>query len=324
MRHHIVFLDQEGIGPSVKMTELPFPHTWESHAYTNPDQVVERLKHATVAMTCSVPLRAEHLRQLPRLEMISLALTGTDIVDLDYCHDNGITVTNVPAYAANTVAEHALAMIFELSRKVGSYHRLLREVHLGNAPVKNIYFDFPIRDVGGRTLGIVGNGPIAHRLAALAQGVGLRVQFSDRNGEFRGDGYVPLQRLLADSDIISINCPLTEETRDMIGAAELARMKPGVLLVNTARGGIINEAALIEALQAGRIGGAALDVVEHEPLRRDDPLFALIDRHDFILNPHVAWSSEDAMQGLIDQALGNITAHVRGEAPANAILKVQP
>ncbi|MFC3171340.1 hypothetical protein ACFOGQ_08080 [Acinetobacter vivianii] len=112
MKHHIVFLDNEGIGPTVKLPEFPFPHTWASYPYTQPEQVVERLKDATIVMTCSVPLRKEHLAQLPKLKMISIALTGTDGVDLDYCHEHGIMVTNVPGYAQNTVAEHIIAMIF--------------------------------------------------------------------------------------------------------------------------------------------------------------------------------------------------------------------
>lgn len=320
--HHVVFLDDEGIAPSVKVPQLPFPHTWESHHYTSPDQLVERLRDATVAMTCSVPLRAEHLKQLPRLRMISLALTGTDIVDLDYCAEYGIVVTNVPGYAANTVAEHVLAMTFELMRKTSSYHRLMRKVHRGEVPPRNIYFDFRIRDVGGKTLGIIGNGAIARRLAQLARGLGMQVRFYDKGGEFQGEEFIPLAELLATSDVLSLNVPLTDETRDMIGARELAQMKRDAILINTARGGIVNEAALIEALQNGVIAGAALDVVVNEPLSPDDPLFQLIDRDDFILNPHVAWSSEDAMQGLIDKALANIVQFARGEPPQFAVQKV--
>ncbi len=322
MSHHIVFLDSEGIAPSVKVSRLPFPHAWTSHEYTSTDDLVDRLRDATVAMTCSVPLRAEHLRQLPRLEMISLALTGTDIVDLDYCHEHGIVVTNVPGYAANTVAEHVLAMMFELLRRPCSYHRLMQKVHRGVARPRNIYFDFRIRDVAGKTLGIIGNGVIARRLAELARGLGMRVWFYDKEGEFQGDEFIPLADLLARSDVLSLNVPLTDETRDMIGAREFAQMKRDAILVNTARGGIVNEAALIEALREGVIGGAALDVLANEPVRPDDPIFQLIDQDNFILNPHVAWSSEDAMQGLIDQALDNIAQFVRGETPRFAVQKV--
>lgn len=322
MSHHVVFLDHEGIAPSVKVPRLPFPHIWESYEYTAPEDLLGRLQDATVAMTCSVPLRAEQLRQLPRLKMISLALTGTDIVDLDYCHEHEIVVTNVPGYAANTVAEHTIAMMFELLRKTSSYHRLMQKVHRGEAEPQNIYLDFRIRDVAGKTLGIIGNGAIAMRLAELARGLGMQVWFYDKEGEFQGEEFIPMAQLLARSDVLSFNVPLTDETRDMIGAAELAQMKPDAILINTARGGIVNEAALIDALTRGEIGGAALDVLVNEPISPDDPIFQLIDRDDFILNPHVAWSSEDAMQGLIDKAINNIVQFANGETPQFAVQKV--
>lgn len=319
MTHHVVFLDHEGIAPSVKLPPLPFEHTWQSHQYTGPEELVQRLQHATIAMTCSVPLRAEVLRQLPALQMISLALTGTDIVDLDYCHAHGITVTNVPGYAANTVAEHVLALVFELLRRPGRYHQLMRKVHRGEVAPKGIYHDYRVRDVRGKTLGIVGNGAIAMRLAELARAVGMQVFFSDKGGQFRGEAFVPLAQLLAQSDVLSLNVPLTDETLNMIDAPELAQMKRDAILINTARGGIVNEAALIDALQRGALGGAALDVLVNEPVQPQDPIFQLIERDDFILTPHVAWSSEDAMQGLIDTAVGNIIEFARGETPRHAV-----
>lgn len=321
MSHHIVFLDSEGVGPNVRLKRPVFPHRWENHDYTQPEDVVERLREATVALTCSVPLREEHLRQLPKLRMISLALTGTDIVDLDYCLENGIMVTNVPGYAQNTVAEHTLALILDLLRRTSSYHELMRRVHRGEAEPKNIYFDYRVRDLRGKSLGIIGSGPIARRLGELAGCFGARVHYQDFFGRLKGEEFIPLDRLIETSDIISVNCPLTGETRDLIDDAAFARMKPDAILVNTGRGGIVNEAALIRALTAGRIAGAALDVLENEPVRPDDPIFALIDRPDFILNPHVAWSSEDAMQGLIDSAIDNIVEFVEGKRPQAALRK---
>lgn len=310
MKHRVVFLDDEGIGPGVIRPALTFEHDWVSYPYTQPEQLVERLKGATAVMTCSVPLREEHLAQLPDLQMISLALTGTDIVDVDYCQTRGIVVTNVPGYATNTVAEHSLAMMFELFRRVSSYHRLMQQVHSGARQAKNIYFDFPIRDLRGRTLGIVGNGPIAKRVAELGKAIGMTVVFYDRNGRYAGPGFVSLDVLLRSSDVLMINCPLTDETRDLVGAEQLARMKTDAVIVNTGRGGVVNELALIEALEEGRLGGAALDVLEHEPAQPDNPIFRLAEHPNFILNPHVAWSSQDAMQGLIDRAVGNIAQFV--------------
>lgn len=310
MKHRVVFLDHEGIGPNIVMPTLPFRHDWVSYPYTRPEEVVEHLQGATIALTCSVPLRKEQLAQLPDLQMISLALTGTDIVDLDYCREHGIKVTNVPGYATNTVAEHSVAMMFELFRKVSSYDRLMQQVQSGSQVPKNIYFDYPIRDLRGRVLGIVGNGPIAKRVAELGTGIGMNVIIHDRGGRYEGADYVPLDLLLQRSDVLMINCPLTEETRDLVGANELAQMKHSAVIVNTGRGGVVNESALIDAVKSGRIGGAALDVLVHEPANPDDPIFQLVGQHNFILNPHVAWSSQDAMQGLIDQSVGNIAQFV--------------
>ncbi|QCR38275.1 NAD(P)-dependent oxidoreductase [Nissabacter sp. SGAir0207] len=313
MSHHIVFLDHEGIAPSVRVPPISFPHSWQSYGYTAPEQVVARLQGATIALTCSVPLREEQLRQLPDLQMISLALTGTDIVDTDYCQRRGITVTNVPAYASNTVAEHVIATIYELFRRPACYHQLMRRVHRQETAAKNIYFDYRVRDVAGKTLGIIGSGPIAQRLGELASKMGMEVVYDDRNGARCGFGFVSRTALLEMSDVVSVNVPLTPETDNMIGRAELARMKRDAVIINTARGGIINEAALIEALQQGKIGGAAIDVVVNEPLAADDPLFALVDLPNFILTPHMAWSSEDAMQTLISGSVDNIHRFVEGE-----------
>jgi glycerate dehydrogenase len=307
MSEHIVFLDDDGLAPSTRLKRPDCAHSWQQFAYTHPEQVLEHLQDATVALTCSVPLREEHLRQLPKLKMISLALTGRDIVDVDYCEAHGIEVSSVPGYAANTVAEHSLAMILELFRRPAAFTRLMRQVHAGEKPHQNIYFNHRIRDVRDKQLAIIGSGPIALRLAHLARAFGMQVLFEDRGGKRRGADCRPLHELLRSCDVLSINCPLTPETYNLIDAAQLALMKPDAVLINTGRGGVANEAALIDALLRGRLGGVALDVVEHEPLHPSNPLFQLIGRDDFLLNPHIAWSSEDAMQQLMDSAVDNIT-----------------
>ncbi|MCO8165456.1 D-2-hydroxyacid dehydrogenase [Pseudomonas sp. 21LCFQ010] len=314
MTEKVVFLDDDGLAASTQLKRPGFEHQWQQYAYTQPDQVLEHLKDATVALTCSVPLREEHLRQLPKLKMISLALTGRDIVDVDYCEAHGIQVSSVPGYAANTVAEHSLAMILELFRRPAAFTRLMRQVRDGQAPFKNIYFDHRIRDVRGRQLAIIGSGPIAIRLAELARHLGMQVLFEDRGGKRQGADVRPLNELLKSCDVLSINCPLTPQTYNLIDADQLALMKPDALVINTGRGGVVNEAALIDALKGNRLGGVALDVVEHEPLHPSNPLFQLLDRDDFILNPHIAWSSEDAMQQLMDSAVDNITHFINGQA----------
>ncbi|MFJ4397919.1 NAD(P)-dependent oxidoreductase [Pseudomonas sp. NPDC089396] len=310
MSEHIVLIDDEGLAPSTRLKRPDCEHTWKQFAYTYPEQMVEHLQDATIAFTCSVPLREEHLRQLPKLKMISLALTGRDIVDVDYCNAHGIEVASVPGYAANTVAEHSLAMILELFRRPAAFTRLMRQVHAGDKPYQNVYFNHRIRDVRGKRLAIIGSGPIALRLAHLARAFGMQVLFEDRGGKRQDPDARPLDELLRWCDVLSINCPLTAETVNLIDADKLALMKPDALVINTGRGGIANEAALIDALQRDRLGGVALDVVEVEPLHPSNPLFQLIDRDDFLLNPHIAWSSEDAMQQLMDSAVDNISAFV--------------
>ena len=186
MSEHIVLLDDEGLAPSTRLKRPDCEHTWQQFAYTYPEQMLEHLKDATIAFTCSVPLREEHLRQLPKLKMISLALTGRDIVDVDYCDAHGIEVASVPGYAANTVAEHSLAMILELFRRPAAFTRLMRQVHAGEKPHQNIYFNHRIRDVRDKQLAIIGSGPIALRLAHLARAFGMQVLFEDRGGKRTG------------------------------------------------------------------------------------------------------------------------------------------
>ncbi|MBA1322161.1 NAD(P)-dependent oxidoreductase [Pseudomonas plecoglossicida] len=316
MTEQIVFLDDEGLAASTRLKRPNCEHSWQQFAYTRPEQVIEHLKDATVALTCSVPLREEHLRHLPKLKMISLALTGRDIVDVDYCDAHGIEVSSVPGYAANTVAEHSLAMILELFRRPAAFTRLMRQVSTGAAPYQNIYFNHRIRDVRNKQLAIIGSGPIAMRLAHVARALGMQVLFEDRGGKRHGPDCRPLAELLKSCDVLSINCPLTPETHNLIAAKELALMKTDAVVVNTGRGGVINEAALIDALHNGKLGGVALDVVEHEPLHPSNPLFTLIDRDDFLLNPHIAWSSEDAMQELMDSAVDNISDFVSRQRSA--------
>ncbi|WP_166360865.1 NAD(P)-dependent oxidoreductase [Pseudomonas akapageensis] len=312
MLHDVVFLDRDGFAESVTIKELPFPHRWTTHGYTAPQDMVAHLKNATIAISSGVPITVQQLEQLTSLQMISLAMTGTDAVDMEYCRQRGIQVASVPGYGTHAVAEHALAMIFALMRNVARYHQLLLSERERGGPMRSAYFDFPIFDLRGKVLGIIGHGPIALRLAELATRLEMVVRFHDRDGHYQGEQYLPLQQLLASSDVVSINCPLTPQTRHLIGREQFQWMKANAVLINTARGAIIHEPDLIWALQSGEIAGAALDVVTHEPIRLDEPLLQLASTHNLILNPHVAWSSVEAMQGLLDAALNNVSAFVCG------------
>ncbi|MFC3171339.1 NAD(P)-dependent oxidoreductase [Acinetobacter vivianii] len=197
----------------------------------------------------------------------------------------------------------------------------MSKVSKGETEPRNIYFDYRIRDVRGQVLGIIGHGTIAKRLAELATAVGMKVRFFDRNGKYQGNEFFSFEEILSESDVVSLCCPLTKETKDLIGAAEIALMKSDAILINAARGGIVNEPALIEAIQNNRIGGAALDGSVEEPIQPHDPLFQIIDYPNFILNPHVAWSSEDAMQTLINRTVQNIIDFAQGKTPASVVKK---
>ena len=315
--HHIVSLEAAALIADLRPPA--FPHRWTSHDATAQAQVGERLADATIAIVNKRRLTADLIAALPELQMVAVAATGYNNIDLDACRARGIVVSNVRGYARDTVPEHVFALLLALIRQIGPYHR---SVAAGRWQTSEqfCYFDYPIRDLAGRKLGILGSGTLGQGVARIAEAFGMTVL----RGEHKGaaavrEGYVPFERLIGEADVISLHCPLTEHTRHLIGARELAAMKPGALLINTARGGLVDEHALADALRSGRISGAGFDVLSEEP-PRDNPLLAadLLAAGNFILTPHVAWSSREAMQALADQLIDNIEAFVAG-APRNRV-----
>ena len=290
-----------------------FPHSYKEYAVTAVGEIVDRLKDATIAIINKVPMRADTLKQLPKLKLIAVAATGTDIVDKAYCKANGITVVNIRNYAFNTVPEHVFAMIFALRRNLVAYQEAVRGGAWQRAR-QFCFFDYPIRDVAGSTLGIIGFGALGKSVARIAQSLDMRVLPYD---VFPQPGLVDLETIYKESDIITLHTPMTPETRNMIGAKELKMMKPTAILINTARGGLVDEQALAEALQNGTIGGAGFDVLTKEPPKDGNVLLDL-RLPNFILTPHVAWASQEAMQILADQLIDNIEAFVAGK-PQNVV-----
>lgn len=311
--HRIVTLEAGAL--IAKVRRPAFAHEWVEYDATRQDDVAARLAGATIAIVNKRLLTADILAGLPQLQMVAIAATGYNNIDLDACRARGIVVSNVRGYARETVPEHVLALLLALSRQIGPFHQSVAAGRWQHSE-QFCYFDYPIRDLAGQTLGILGSGTLGDGVARLAEAFGMRVIRGERKGaDTVREGYVAFPQLLREADVISLHCPLNDATRHLIGAAELAAMKPGALLINTARGGLVDEAALAEALRAGHIGGAAFDVLTEEP-PRDNPLLApdLLAAGNFILTPHVAWSSRDAMQTLADQLIGNIEAFVAGEA----------
>jgi glycerate dehydrogenase len=311
VRHSIVFLDRATL--AVPLRTPGFPHAWREYAATAEAQAAERLAGATIAIINKVPLRAATLEQLPDLKLIALAATGSDCVDKEYCRTHGIVVCNIRDYATDSVPEHVLALIFALRRSLVAYDRDLRRGKWQTID-QFCYFDHPIRGIAGSVLGIVGFGTLGRALADRARALGMEVIAT---GSRPADGLVDLDALLRRSDIVSLHCPLTEATRGMINAKSLALMKPDAILINTARGGLIDEAALAEALRTGQIGGAGIDVLSEEPPKNGNILLDL-DLPNLIVTPHIAWASEPAQQRLAEQLVGNLEAFAAGR-PRNAL-----
>jgi glycerate dehydrogenase len=309
--HSIVFLDRSTLEANVRSPD--FPHSYKEYDVTGPDQIVERLRDATIAIINKVPMRAATLAQLPNLKLIAVAATGTDVVDKAYTKAHGIVVSNIRNYAFNTVPEHVFALAFALRRSIVPYVDDVRAGRWQEAD-QFCFFDHPIRDMRGSTLGIVGYGALGKSVGKIAEAFGMKILAYD---VFPQPGLVDLDTLIKDSDIITLHAPLTPDTKNMIGARELGMMKPHALLINTARGGLVDEAALAEALTAGKIGGAGFDVLTVEPPKQGNILLDL-KLPNLIITPHVAWASREAMQILADQLIDNVEAFAAGK-PQNVV-----
>lgn len=314
-QHTIVFLDRDSLIADIRTPA--FAHTWTDHGATQPDEVVERLRGATIAITNKVPLRADAIAQLPDLKMIAVAATGTDNVDLAACRARGIIVANIRNYSLVSVPEHCFALILAVRRNLRAY---AADVEAGRweRSTRFCLLDHPIGDLAGSRLGIVGYGALGRRVAQIGRAFGMDVAVTSRSPVADADvTALPLDELLATSDVVSLHLPLTIATRHMIGARELATMKRSAILINTARGGLVDEAALAQALTDGTIAGAGFDVLSKEPPVADNPLLQL-RLPNFVLTPHVAWASGGAMQTLADMLVDNLEAWVAGR-PTNVV-----
>ncbi|WP_428420304.1 D-2-hydroxyacid dehydrogenase [Methylibium sp.] len=310
MSHSVVFLDRESL--KAKVRKPAQAERYVEHAKTSVDEVVTKLQGATVAITNKVPLRAETLKQLPQLKMIAVAATGYDVIDVPYCKEHGIAVANIRNYAVHTVPEHAFALILALRRNILAYRQDV-EAGVWQKSDQFCFFTHDIGDLHGATLGLVGEGAIGQGTAAIARGFGMKVIFADHEPpKMPGVEFTPFEQVLAQSDVISLHCPLTPSTRNLIGLEEMRRMKRNALLINTSRGGLVDEAALIQALNEGLIAGAGFDVLTTEPPKNGHPLLD-VRRPNFILTPHVAWASDGAMQFLADQLIDNIDLWAAGK-----------
>ena len=307
--HKVVFLDRLSL--KAKVRQPACAESYVEHDKTAADQIVQHLAGATVAITNKVPLRADTLAQLPQLKMIAVAATGYDVIDVPYCREHGIAVANIRNYAVHTVPEHAFALILALRRNLLAY-RADVQAGVWQQSDQFCFFTHPIGDLHGATLGIIGEGAIGQGTAAIARGFGMKVLFADHEPpKMPGVEFTPFDEVIAQSDVLSLHCPLTPATRNLIGIEQMRRMKRTALLINTSRGGLVDEAALLQALDEGLIAGAGFDVLTTEPPKNGHPLLE-VRRHNFILTPHVAWASDGAMQFLADQLIDNIERWAEG------------
>jgi glycerate dehydrogenase len=306
----VVFLDRASLKATVRKPKSATEYV--EYEKTAVDEIVPRLAEAEVAIVNKVPMRAPTLEKLPKLKLIAVAATGYDVVDVAYCKAHGIAVVNIRNYAVHTVPEHAFMMILALRRSLLAYRQDV-ESGVWNKSDQFCFFTHPIGDLHGATLGIIGEGAIGQATAAIGRAFGMRVLFADHPPpKMDGVTFTPHERVLAESDVISLHCPLMPSTRNLIDLAAFRKMKRTAILINTARGGLVDEAALIQALDEGLIGGAGFDVLTVEPPKNGHPLLD-VRRPNFILTPHIAWASDGAMQFLADQLIDNIEHWAAGK-----------
>ncbi|AQH02478.1 glycerate dehydrogenase [Burkholderia sp. KK1] len=314
----IVFLDRATLAPQIALKRPAFEHELVEYEHTVPDQVAARLQGASIVITNKVAISADIIEQVPTLKLVAVAATGTDVVDKAACEKRRIVVSNIRGYAVNTVPEHTFALMLALRRNLIAY----RDDVLNGEWQKSgqfCFFNHAIRDLGGATLGIIGEGVLGQRVADIAKAFGMKPLFAAHKGrDGLGPLYTPWDEVLATSDVITIHSPLTPHTRGMLSTAEFRAMKRKPLIINTARGGLVDEAALVAALDEGLISGIGFDVLTTEPPAPDNALMRIAKRPNVIVTPHVAWASDEAQQSLADQLMDNIAAFVAG-APVNVV-----
>ncbi|MBS7661764.1 2-hydroxyacid dehydrogenase [Pseudomonas lalucatii] len=286
------------------------------HAQSTPEQVIERLQGAQVAISNKVALDAATLAACPELRLVLVAATGTNNVDLGAARARGITVSNCQGYGTPSVAQHTLMLLLALATRLPDYQQDIRAGRWQQAQ-QFCLLDHPIVELEGKTLGLLGHGELGGAVARLAEAFGMRVLLGQLPGRPPRQDRLPLDELLPRVDALSLHCPLNAATENLIGEYELSLMKPGAFLVNTARGGLVDEQALADALRRGHLGGAACDVLTQEPPRNGNPLLAA-DVPRLIVTPHSAWGSREARQRIVMQLAENAQAFFAG-APRRVV-----
>ena len=312
---HIVVLDRDTLVN--RPFEFDFPHTLSSYGTTEAHETLERIRGADIVITNKVVISAQAFAENPQLKLVAVTATGVNNVDVEAAKQNGTAVCNIRAYGNESVAEHAFMMMITLMRNLPAYQRDVAAGLWENSPFF-CHLGAPMRDLNGKTLAIFGRGNIGKTLATYAQAFKMNVVFAEhKNAQSVRDGYVSFDEAIRSADVVSLNCPLTPQTANMIGEAELQQMKPGAILINCGRGGLVDEAALVAALKYGQIGGAGFDVLTQEPPRDGNPLLKA-RLPNLIVTPHIAWASQEAANRLFDILLDNINRFVASN-PQNLV-----
>ncbi len=284
---------------------------------TSAHDAAARIGDARVAIVNKVVLSADVIEACPALELICVLATGVNNIDLEAAQRCGVTVVNCRGYGTEAVSQHAIAMMLALHTRLVDYHQAVRAGRWEQAP-HFCFLDYPIRELAGRTLLVVGHGELGAAVARKAECLGMRVQIAERPGaETVRPGRVAFEKAIAETDVATIHCPLTQATHDLFNARVFGRMKPDAFVINTARGGIVNEADLADALRRGTIAGAGMDVLTEEPPKNGNPLLAA-DIPNLIMTPHSAWGSRTARQRIVSQTCENITAW-KDQAPVRVV-----
>lgn len=308
-----VFLDADTLGNDVDLSPIEaVTGEMVKHPRTSPEQVQERIRGFDTVLVNKVVLSREHFEACPELKTVAVVATGLNNIDKDAAKDHSVTVMNVTNYGRSTVAQHTMALILALATRLVDYDRDVRAGRWGQSSMFCL-MDHPIMELEGRTLGVVGYGDLGQGVVERAKAFGMNIVLGARPGQATGevDGYprIPLDELLPKVDVLSLHCLLTDDTRNMIGARELKMMKTEALLINTSRGGLVDEQALADALRAGTIGGAGFDVLTEEPPRNGNALLA-DDIPNLIVTPHSAWASREARQRIVDITARNLSSLV--------------
>jgi glycerate dehydrogenase len=308
-----VFLDFATVGPGLDLAPLKdiFP-ALEIFDETADVDVAERIRSAEFVFANKVKLSSSLLSNAPKLRFIGLTATGVDNVDLQGAADRSIAVCNIRSYCTQSVTEHVFGVLLTLTH---SLHRYVAAVRAGEWQRSSDFcmLDFPVRELSAMTMGIVGHGELGQGVARMARDFGMQVLVSVRPGQDAiTDGRTPFDEVLQQSDVVSLHCPLTEQTEGLFGAAEFQRMKSDAILINTARGALIDSAALVAALKNGDIAGAAIDVLPVEPPVDGNPLLEY-SGDNLIVTPHIAWATNEARQGAIDELAANVAAFLDGQ-----------